>query len=453
MTSPSTPYPSSKIQEILAICPKFRILVVGRSGVGKSSLVSAIFGVDKKDIDIQHDRAGKVDIAHEYTSKNNPRFILHDSEGFEAGSTEKWDTVKNFIQEKCDEKLPLKERIHAIWLCIETPRTGMRLMQTADEQLLTLASKLKIAVIVVFTKYDLLFTEYFRKAGGKGADYSIIDTNAKSHLKQLVEDHKQKFKYATVSTHTKKYIGLSNTFRRHRKTDESYTRAMLTNAIDITQESLLAPESSLSLAVAQRIDVNQKVKYSIELGLEHYWRDLGTCAVFRGHLLENCLSRIHLDIIGTWNFNDPNEVSSDKDFCALLYMMIPFKLLQPEKDFYKGMIDLLQPFLGSKASLFKLYQESNPQTTLCLEAYIVDLLLVLYGLFVNTLSMELPRSLNDKIVPESLKAYRDGKSKDVHQILRETTPSGFALAIRGPLASKKIKKSIAEIVHEQLDRA
>ncbi|KAG6913612.1 hypothetical protein DXG01_005576 [Tephrocybe rancida] len=81
--------------------PKFRILVVGRSGVGKSSLISTTLGIDKKDFDIQHARTGKADIYH--------------SEGFEAGSFENWKPVKTFIEEKCDRKLPPKDRLYAIW--------------------------------------------------------------------------------------------------------------------------------------------------------------------------------------------------------------------------------------------------------------------------------------------------------------------------------------------------
>ncbi|KAG6919744.1 hypothetical protein DXG01_001578 [Tephrocybe rancida] len=222
------------------------------SGVGKSSLVSAIFGINIQDTDIGLGHVGRADIAYEYASKNSSRFILHNSEGFGTGSAEKWDTMKNFIQETSDEKLPPKDRLHAIWLCIETPRTGMRLMQTADEQLFHLASKLKIAVIVIFTKYDLLFTEFFRMAGGKGADYCTIDTNAKAHIKKLIENHEQKFKYIITTTLTAEYLGLGN------------TRTMLTNVTDITQQTLLAPQSSFSLAVAREIDIDKQLKFGLE---------------------------------------------------------------------------------------------------------------------------------------------------------------------------------------------
>ena len=68
-----------------------------------------------QDIDIAHNRAGKADISREYTSDSNPRFILHDSQGFEPGYLETWKVVQKFIRDKCDENLPSKDRLHAIW--------------------------------------------------------------------------------------------------------------------------------------------------------------------------------------------------------------------------------------------------------------------------------------------------------------------------------------------------
>ena len=65
-------------------------------------------------------------------------------------------------------------------LCIQTPRTGSRLLETGDENLLNLADNrkawnifpfpsasyahitVKISVIVVFTKFDLLINEHFK---------------------------------------------------------------------------------------------------------------------------------------------------------------------------------------------------------------------------------------------------------------------------------------------------
>ena len=66
-------------------------------------------------IDIAHDRAGKVAIGHEYYSDQNPRFILHDSMGFEPGDIEKSEIVKKFLRERAEGSAKLPDQVHTIW--------------------------------------------------------------------------------------------------------------------------------------------------------------------------------------------------------------------------------------------------------------------------------------------------------------------------------------------------
>ncbi|THV05869.1 hypothetical protein K435DRAFT_646460 [Dendrothele bispora CBS 962.96] len=98
----------SPIQEILAFCPQC-------SGVGKSSLVSSVFNIDKKITDVQHQQAGTADIEREITFSSNDCFILYDSQGFEPGSDESLSTATKFISDRCDDSKELKDRLHAIW--------------------------------------------------------------------------------------------------------------------------------------------------------------------------------------------------------------------------------------------------------------------------------------------------------------------------------------------------
>jgi hypothetical protein len=53
--------------------------------------------------------------------------------------------------------------------------------------------------------------------------------------------------------------------------------------------------------------------FDVELKMNpEYWVNLGKSAVFKEHILFDCLSRIHLDIIEVWNFYDPEKVSFNR---------------------------------------------------------------------------------------------------------------------------------------------
>lgn len=53
-------------------------------------------------------------INHEMVFKSNPKFVFHDSPGFEAGHEHEFQLMKKFITERADT-IFLKKRIHAIW--------------------------------------------------------------------------------------------------------------------------------------------------------------------------------------------------------------------------------------------------------------------------------------------------------------------------------------------------
>jgi hypothetical protein len=57
---------------------------------------------------------GNHDISNEMVFKSSPGFVFHDSCGFEAGSEQEFEDMKNFISERV-HATKLEERIHAIW--------------------------------------------------------------------------------------------------------------------------------------------------------------------------------------------------------------------------------------------------------------------------------------------------------------------------------------------------
>ncbi|KAG9019918.1 hypothetical protein FS842_007743, partial [Serendipita sp. 407] len=119
-------------EDILRICPRFRILLIGKTGVGKSSLINKAFGVD--DALVSDSAPGQAEIEKEIASIVNPRFVLHDSRGFEPGETSNFDAVCNFIRSR-NGKPALKDRLHAIWICMAIPASGSRILETGVEKL------------------------------------------------------------------------------------------------------------------------------------------------------------------------------------------------------------------------------------------------------------------------------------------------------------------------------
>jgi hypothetical protein len=65
--------------------------------------------------DVEHGRtAGVSDIEQEIESEQNPRLILHDSQGFSHGDAGNFEVVQTFV-EKRSKMVDLKDRLHAIW--------------------------------------------------------------------------------------------------------------------------------------------------------------------------------------------------------------------------------------------------------------------------------------------------------------------------------------------------
>ena len=69
--------------------------------------------------EVCHDDAGKADIEQEFTSKNDERFILHDSQGYEPGNYKVCEILDKFIKERGpDSKRPIAEKIDVIWYVV-----------------------------------------------------------------------------------------------------------------------------------------------------------------------------------------------------------------------------------------------------------------------------------------------------------------------------------------------
>ncbi|KZP26032.1 hypothetical protein FIBSPDRAFT_733173 [Athelia psychrophila] len=149
-------------------CPYFRILVMGRSNAGKTTILKKvcnsvddplIFSPSGEHIDPSAvaplAERGYHDINNQMVFKSNPNFIFHDSRGFECGSVDETETVKNFLSERAHTG-ELKDQLHAVWYCL--PTDTARPLLAADETFFNGCGIGKTPVIVIFTKFDGLVT-------------------------------------------------------------------------------------------------------------------------------------------------------------------------------------------------------------------------------------------------------------------------------------------------------
>ncbi|KAG8868735.1 hypothetical protein FRB97_001954 [Tulasnella sp. 331] len=129
--------------------------------------------------------SGVSDINVEITSPKNDRLILHDSQGFEQGELANLHTVKDFIRRR--NAMPaLQDRIHAVWLCIQIPYAGGRLLETGDEEFLK--ADFGLPVIVVFTKYDILRFKVNKEIKRTSEFETWRDDEAAGHVEAAVYD-------------------------------------------------------------------------------------------------------------------------------------------------------------------------------------------------------------------------------------------------------------------------
>ncbi|KAF8549886.1 hypothetical protein OG21DRAFT_1514674 [Imleria badia] len=306
---PVTPVPATPGQlpattaSILEACSQFRLLIIGNSGVGKSSLIRKVFGVEI--VDVSEATRGTADIEKEFISATNERFVVHDSLGFEAGDEQNIDIVKQFIARR--KAMPqLKDQLHAIWLCLETPYCGGRLLEAGAEKVLQERDKVlgNVPLVVVLTKVDQLDAQL------------EIDPPENETL----ENYKSRYLNKYCVEPLRRAAGRDITHVTVSVKD-GYSES-LTNLVKATKDNMAkyhVDETPWFVAsIAQRVSIKEKIELSIAVGKKEYWNIL-MGAVFRGHTLQQYLHVIRKDVITVWNFNDPDKcLMDDRIFEVLL---------------------------------------------------------------------------------------------------------------------------------------
>ncbi|KAJ7239924.1 hypothetical protein C8J57DRAFT_1372316 [Mycena rebaudengoi] len=409
--------------EVLNVVKRFRIVSVGGAGTGKSSLINCVFQVN--DAKVSDYETGDANIHQEIGSKTNPLFVLHDSKGFEPTDLSTFNVVRKFLLEKSDDGLELKDRLHAVWLCICTPIAGARVLETADEAFLKLAHERKIPVVIVFTQYDLLIRKS-REVNDDTAEVEF-DHSVKSLKKAVERLNIDMPPYINVAVPRKKRSGIniSELVEMTRKTVEKHLQDVW-----------------IMWATAQRVDVSLKVKVSIEKGMAYFWRALsGTIPSVGNDLLHNCLFKVHRDIIACWNFRDPDTVLKGEEFKHLMLSLVQemqedeghITSSPPDIEKIKDFVALCTAASAAVAPpvailgltylfvswMLKCPLKNVPNVRRVLIAYTVDLILVLHQLFDITLQLKLMGTVSWQELRDAFEAYYNSTSQhDIHKQVR-----------------------------------
>ncbi|TFK35636.1 hypothetical protein BDQ12DRAFT_737515 [Crucibulum laeve] len=428
------------------------------SGVGKSSLVNHAFNVDTAIV--AHQEHGICDINTEIISQQNPRFVLHDSQGFEPGEVTNLEKVKNFIQSR-GMNTALKDRVHAVWLCIEVPFAGGRVFETGDEEFLKFAALNRdLPIVVVFTKFDQLVSRMEENMSEEEMDMSEEDINKLSLSRAEIEFTDLCIRPLEHVDHMLPYAKVSV---------EPQYQLTLANLIDLTQglvENHVEGDVWIVSAMAQRASAQAKINSSIEVGMKKYWQGLASSANFGGSTLAQCLATIHVDITSSWNFNDPDNLLNGENFQCDIKRLAQLVAPDPAEclSWFESLGNIqtligvgtvftsaVAPALaaiGLSAVFIKwiavIYQQT-PEVLRCLMGYIVDLTLIMDQLFLDTLPIKPPRRLTEEQVEMALENYTASDAALVHREIREyANKTTFSRILRSNNAQEKVRELIGK---------
>ncbi|KAG8938861.1 hypothetical protein FRC03_006843, partial [Tulasnella sp. 419] len=128
---------------------------------------------------------GMHDIENEIHYPSNPRFVFHDSRGFEAGSTEEIDKVRSFIKQRAAEN-ELKDRLHVIWYCV--PMDQKRVLGKGELSFFENGTG-DVPVVVLFTKWDGHIVHSFSDLKQRGRSLQEALREAPEHAMGIFKTH------------------------------------------------------------------------------------------------------------------------------------------------------------------------------------------------------------------------------------------------------------------------
>ncbi|KAH9003545.1 hypothetical protein EDB86DRAFT_2893126 [Lactarius hatsudake] len=366
----------STVREVLPDGFRFRVLVLGKSG--KSSLINAVFNVDMAAAPgSQH---GNTDINVGFSPANNRYLVVHEYSGFESGDAQSLQTIRDFISYRTDADRYAFPFIDAIENGLGD---GVKDIFGAEK-----SSHGLVPALIVFTKFDLLVSRVQFDATRGEQPSAKARATYEGLCSSLPSNAPPSFISIEKPAHRDLISELTSTTHTIIKADSQDLTGRRTSSSKVLPSPPITP-TLLAWSIAQRVNHDVIIQASIEhyhptysLACVGYWRSLGTSQDFNDQALASCVNVIHEDIINVWNFDDKEGYLLSRDFMSRMSHLVG-DLAGPSAispDLNGTVVTMAQWMNGP-------YQNKNNRNIRCIMAYIVDLTVILYGLFSSARSV------------------------------------------------------------------
>ncbi|RMZ79504.1 hypothetical protein DV737_g3360, partial [Chaetothyriales sp. CBS 132003] len=234
----------------------FRILVCGKTGVGKSTLINKVFGVEMTEESDSYAQ-GVHDINQAFESVNHPGLLIHDSRGWQAGSDKELDLIAKFLRHRAFQKDPA-QALHVIWFCVDS---DVSRIEEADKRTFETIAQFShhVPVFVVGTKKDKLIAyrklELLEKYMESAGNFQEASKLAAETADKLAEEQFESLREQLSKIPHYKADGYSCISRD----DDIGVKHLLNQTLELITDDRVR----LFCVAAQVVDVEQKIDSAI----------------------------------------------------------------------------------------------------------------------------------------------------------------------------------------------